>query len=32
VAKLAHTNESVIHVGIIVLNLDKWLAELLLRL
>ena len=31
-AKLAHTSESVIHVGIIVLNLDKWLAELLLRL
>jgi len=31
-AKLAHTSESVIHVGIVVLNLDKWLAELLLRL
>ena len=31
-AKLAHTSESVIHVGIIVLNLDKWLAELLLCL
>ena len=31
-AKLASTSESVIHVGIIVLNLDKWLAELLLRL
>ena len=31
-AKLAHTSESVIHVGIIVLNLDKWLAELLLQL
>ena len=31
-AKLAHTSEGVIHVGIIVLNLDKWLAELLLRL
>lgn len=31
-AKLTHTSESVIHVGIIVLNLDKWLAELLLRL
>lgn len=30
-AKLAHTSESVIHVGIVVLNLDKWLAELLLR-
>jgi hypothetical protein len=29
-AKLTHTSESVIHVGIIVLNLDKWLAELLL--
>lgn len=28
-AKLAHTSESAIHVGIIVLNLDKWLAELL---
>lgn len=31
-AKLAHTSESVIHVGIVVLNLNKWLAELLLRL
>ena len=31
-AKLAHTSESVIHLGIGVLNLDKWLAELLLRL
>tara|TARA_B110000008_G_C16939616_1_gene551913 strand:- start:778 stop:1005 length:228 start_codon:yes stop_codon:yes gene_type:complete len=31
-AKLADTSESVIHVGIIVLNLDKWLAELLLRI
>ena len=31
-AKLAHTSESVIHVGIVVLNLDKWLAELLLLL
>jgi hypothetical protein len=31
-AKLSHTSESVIHVGIIVLNLDKRLAELLLRL
>jgi hypothetical protein len=31
-AKLTHTSESVIHVGIVVLNLDKWLAELLLRL
>ena len=31
-AKLAPTSESVIHVGIVVLNLDKWLAELLLRL
>lgn len=30
-AKLAHTSESVIHVGIVVLNLDKWLAELLLH-
>ena len=27
-AKLAHTSESVIHVGVIVLNLDKWLREL----
>ena len=26
-AKLSHTSESVIHVGIIVLNLDKWLRE-----
>ena len=24
-AKLTHTSESVIHVGLIVLNLDKWL-------
>lgn len=31
-AKLAHTSESVIHVGIAVLNLDKWLNELLLSL
>lgn len=31
-AKLAHTSESVIHVAIIVLNLDKWLAQLLWRL
>ena len=31
-AKLAPTSESVIHVGIVVLNLDKWLAELLLPL
>ena len=31
-AKLAHASESVIRVGIIMLNLDKWLAELLLRL
>ena len=31
-AKLAHTSESVIHVALIVLNLDKWLAELLLCL
>ena len=31
-AKLTHTSESVIHVGIIVLNLDKWLVEGLLRL
>jgi len=31
-ANLAHTSESVIHVGIVVLNLDKWLSELLLRL
>lgn len=28
-AKLAHTSESVIHVGVIVLNLDKWLRELI---
>lgn len=28
-AKLAHTGESVIHIGIIVLNLDKWLRELI---
>ena len=28
-AKLPHTSVSVIHVGIIVLNLDKWLAQLL---
>lgn len=28
-AKLAHTSESVIHVGLIVLNLDKWLREVL---
>lgn len=28
-AKLAHTSESVIHVGLIVLNLDKWLRELI---
>lgn len=27
-AKLAHTSESVIHVGLIVLNLDKWLRGL----
>lgn len=31
-AKLNHTSESLIHVGIAVLNLDKWLAELFLRL
>ncbi|NER40193.1 MAG: transposase, partial [Oscillatoria sp. SIO1A7] len=31
-AKLAPTSESVIHVGIIVLNLNKWLTDLLLRL
>ena len=31
-AKLDHTSESVIHVAIAVLNLNKWLAELLLRL
>jgi hypothetical protein len=30
-AKLSHTSESVIHVGIIALNLDKRLAEVLLR-
>ena len=28
-AKLSHTSESVIHVGIIVLNLDKWLKAVL---
>ncbi|NOX99867.1 MAG: hypothetical protein GXP30_09085 [Verrucomicrobia bacterium] len=28
-AKLAHTSESVIYVGLIVLNLDKWLREVL---
>lgn len=28
-AKLAHTSESVIHVGLIVLNLDKWLRAIL---
>jgi len=28
-AKLAHTSESVIHVGLIVLNLDKWLRAVL---
>lgn len=28
-AKLSQTSESVIHVGIIVLNLDKWLREVL---
>lgn len=28
-AKLAHTSKSVIHVGIIVLNLDKWLREVI---
>lgn len=31
-AKLAHTSESVIHVGIIVLNLDKWLRDVVLWL
>ena len=31
-AKLDDTSESVIHVAIVVLNLNKWLAELLLRL
>lgn len=31
-AKLVNTSESVIHVGIVVLNLDKWLAEILLWL
>lgn len=31
-AKLPHTSESVIHIGFIVLNLDKWLKELLLCL
>ena len=31
-AKLDHTSESVIHVAIAALNLNKWLAELLLRL
>ena len=28
-AKLAHIDESVIHVGIIVLNLDKWLRDVI---
>lgn len=28
-AKLAYTAESVIHVGIVVLNLDKWLREVI---
>jgi hypothetical protein len=28
-AKLAHTSESVIHVGLIVLNLDQWLRAVL---
>ena len=31
-AKLNDTSESVIHMAIAVLNLNKWLAELLLRL
>jgi hypothetical protein len=31
-AKLDDTSESVIHVAIAVLNLNKWLAELLLHL
>jgi transposase, IS5 family len=31
-AKLAHTSESVIHVGIIVLNLDTWLRRIFLCL
>ena len=30
--QLAHSSESVIHVGIIVLKLDQWFAELLVRL
>jgi IS5 family transposase len=28
-AKLAHTSESVIHIGFIMLNLDKWLRQVL---
>lgn len=28
-AKLAHTSESVIHVGIVVMNLDQWLRQVL---
>ena len=31
-AKLTHTSESVIHVGFVVLNLDKWLREELFAL
>ncbi len=31
-AKLAHTSESVINIGLIVLNLDTWLREVLLAL
>jgi len=31
-AKLSHTSESVIHIGLIVLNLDTWLRRLLLAL
>jgi hypothetical protein len=30
-AKVSITSQSVIHVGIVVLNLDKWLAQVLLR-
>jgi hypothetical protein len=31
-AKLSHTSESVINIGLIVLNLDTWLKEILLAL
>ena len=31
-AKLSHTSETVIHIGITLLNLEKWLRAILLRL